>query len=403
LRLALWSPAPRAGDWSHAVLPHLEREATVVRVTEPPVVAPSVDRHLYELANDAAHAFAGVAALARPGVLILRDFSLHDLVAHATLGRSDALAYLREMRRAHGETGSFVARQVLRGLGGTILPSLLTVNDRLLEGSLGVITATETMRREAARRLPGRLVLALPLDFLGPAAVAPSREEARRSLGLAASAAVVAVDAATPETGRRATVHEALTRLSRGGQRFDVVEAEGDPLVTAIAAADVVIALRFPAPGGIPEIVVRCLEIGRPVLVTAGTPPAEELPADVVVPVDPDQSETAQVEALVGRLLARPDLGAPLAEAGRAYVAAARRPEAAASRLAAFLREVAAHETDTLRSIAVDRRDESTLLGWAMEEVRWGARDVGLLGVSLGLEPLLGPLLGAVGSSGERA
>ena len=39
-----------------------------------------------------------------PGVAVLHDWSLHHLVLHETVERGDTSAYLREMRRAHGET-----------------------------------------------------------------------------------------------------------------------------------------------------------------------------------------------------------------------------------------------------------------------------------------------------------
>ena len=39
-----------------------------------------------------------------------------------------------------------------------------------------------------------------------------------------------------------------------------------------------------------------------------------------------------------------------------------------------------------------DRAEEGGLLGYFKEEVRWGARDLGLADVRLGLEGLLEPL-----------
>ena len=72
------------------------------------------------------------------------------------------------MRRAHGEAGSFVARQVARGLGGEMLPALFPLNDRLLEASLGIVGLTAYVASRAARRLPGRPVLRLPHHFALP-------------------------------------------------------------------------------------------------------------------------------------------------------------------------------------------------------------------------------------------
>ena len=55
-------------------------------------------------------------------MVVLHDWSLHHLVLHETVERGDTPSYLREMRRAHGETGTFVGRQVARALGATSCP-----------------------------------------------------------------------------------------------------------------------------------------------------------------------------------------------------------------------------------------------------------------------------------------
>ena len=400
MRLALWSPRTDAPQrsWMTALRPHFPREVEVLRVEEAPELPPAADLDLYEIADDPAHAFAYHAALARPGVVVLRDWSLHRLVAHVTMESGDPGAYLREMRRAHGETGTFVGRQVARGLGGRLLPSLFPVNDRLLEQSLGVIAPTTYVGSRVARRLPGRPILELPLDLLLPPMDVPGRAEARRACGLPEEAPVVVVSADDPEAARLPVALRALGRLSGSRPSLQVVTLVGslsaERVVDWLAAADVVVALRFPAPGVRPEVVVRALETGRPVLVTAGTPAAGELPEGVVVPVDPDAAEEAELEALVAHLLDHSDLRARIGAAAREHLEAARHPEAAAERLLGFLGTVAAGKEEALAAIAADRTDERTLLGYAMEEVRWGARDLGLVGLRLGVEPLLTDLFG---------
>ncbi len=411
MRIALWSPRPQTpeSNWVAALLPFLLREVEVVQVEEAPADPPLADLHVYEIANDPDHAFVYRAALARPGVVVLHDWSIHGLLAQVTLGAGDVLAYIREMRRAHGQTGAFVARQVARGLGGPLLPSLLAANDRLFEGCLGVVAVTEGLGRRTARRLPGRPVMALPLDFLRPAVAVPRPDEARHALGLPEGALVVAVAAEDPQGARLSVVFRVLDRLRRehpslqalglgptaafSEVSWETLIASRADVVRGIAAADVVVALRFPAPGGLPEVVVRSLEVGRPVLVSAGTPPAEELPEGVVVPVDPHVTEEPELEALLGQLLAEPDLRRRVGALARAHGARARDPEGAASLLLAFLRAVAATQDEIVRVIVADRVDERTLLGYAMEEVRSGARDLGLVGLPLGLEPLLSGLL----------
>jgi hypothetical protein len=66
-------------------------------------------------------------------------------------------------------------------------------------------------------------------------------------------------------------------------------------------------------------------------------------------------------------------------------------PETAA-RLAGFLRAVDAGQGPARAALQADRTDEGGLLGYYMEEIRWGARDLGLVDVRLGLEGLLEPL-----------
>ena len=173
-------------------------------------------------------------------------------------------------------------------------------------------------------------------------------------------------------------------------------------LMDWLAAADVVSALRFPAGGGLDDVVVRALEAGRPLLVTAGTPPAIDLPAGTCVAVDPDGVEEAELRALLTRLLAEPGLAERLGENARALYAARRDPSAVARSLQGFLRAVLAGKPVALAALEGDRAREGTLLGDAMEEVRWGARDLGLVGVRLGLEPLLADLLGR-GADAARA
>ena len=82
--------------------------------TEPPERDPAgaqgASLHVYHLGNSPPHAYVYRAALATPGVAVLHEWSLHHLVLHETVERGDVWAYLREMRRAHGEAGTFVAR-----------------------------------------------------------------------------------------------------------------------------------------------------------------------------------------------------------------------------------------------------------------------------------------------------
>ncbi len=162
VRLALWTPRPARG-WLSGVVPELERAARLVVVADEPRPRPQVDLHVYHVANDPAYGFVYRALLGEPGLVVLEDWKLHELVLAETAGRGDLAAYRREMRRAHGPTGAFVARQVLRGLGGE-LTSLLALNERVLEASLALVVKQAGDLPRAAARAAGRPLVHLPLD-----------------------------------------------------------------------------------------------------------------------------------------------------------------------------------------------------------------------------------------------
>ena len=196
MRLAVWSPLPPSAsgiaDYAAEQRPLLETHVDLVAVGEDPGAGrPDADLDLYHLGNSPAHGYIYRAALDRPGVALLHDWSLHHLVLSETVERGDTPGYLREMRHAYGERGTFVGRQVARALGGDLLPALFPLNDRILEASLAVVGLTTWIAERAALRLPGRPVLHLPHHLSLPFDPIPTRGEARRALGLPRDALVV--------------------------------------------------------------------------------------------------------------------------------------------------------------------------------------------------------------------
>ncbi|HVQ28389.1 MAG TPA: glycosyltransferase family 4 protein [Vicinamibacteria bacterium] len=438
----LWSPLPPSpsgiADYVAEVLPLLARRFEVTAIVEDPASVepalaagvrvcaatspPPADLDLYQIGNSPSHAFVYRAALARPGVVVLHEWSLHHLVLNETVERGDVPAYLREMRRAHGEAGSFVGRQVARALGGAILPALFPLNDRVLEQSLGVVALTRYVSERAARRLPGRPVLHLPHHLALPIDPLPTRAEARQSLALPPDALLVTAPGfATATKG----LDVGLRAVSRLVPRYPslrlVIAGDHDPalglnalvhaaglsgrviltgrlalpdFVRHLCAADVVSSLRFPSHGEISGALVRALGVGRPVLVTAGTPASDEFPAGVVVPVDPGPAQEDELVALLDLLLSDPGLRERISALARAHVVEHHDLAHTVAALALFLDGVAARKPEILAALAADRAEEGTLLGFLMEEVRWGARDLGLPGAPLDLTPVLEGLLG---------
>jgi hypothetical protein len=188
LRIAVWTAEPEA--WPADLVRQSPPGAELVIVARE--LAVRADLHVYDVTANAGCGFVYRALLREPGLVVLSAWNLHDLVYAETAGRGAVAAYLREMRRAHGATGSFVARQVQRELGGA-LTTLTPLNARVLEASLAVVATSEAVAALARRSLRGRPVVQIPLGRCAPheagaALVALARElaprlpEARRAL-----------------------------------------------------------------------------------------------------------------------------------------------------------------------------------------------------------------------------
>lgn len=443
MRLAVWSPLPpsRSGiaDYVAEQLPALAEAHELIAVVEDPAAvepalrraftvvgahdAPAADLDVYHLGNSPAHGFAYRAALRRPGVAFLHDFSLHHLVLRETVERGDRLGYLRQMRRGYGEAGSFVGRQVARALGGELLPALFPLNERVLDASLAVVALTARVARLAAESLPpGRPVLRLAHHLSLPFAGPPTRREARAALGIPDDALVVccpglATGSKRLDVAARVTAHLRASRPTlqlvvaggvEAGLPLAAWAAEAglgagfvatgrlslEDFVRQLAAADVVLALRFPSHGEMSGAVLRALGVGRPVLVSAGTPLAEEFPEGVVVPVSPGFTEEPELEALLGRLLDDEPLRDRIGALAARHVARHHGLRATAATLGDFLREVAAARPALVAQIEAARLPEGSLLDDYAQEVRRCARELGVAGVPAGVEPLLAELAG---------
>jgi glycosyltransferase involved in cell wall biosynthesis len=256
----------------------------------------------------------------------------------------------------------------------------------------------------------------LPLDPL------PAKDEARRAVGLPEDALVVTAPGRATRTKRLEALVQAIARL-RGrhpalmlvvagdvepglplaewagqaglGGAFRVMEHLPLPqFVRHLVAADVVACLRFPSHGEISGAVVRAMGVGRPVLVSAGTPSAEEFPEGTVIPIDPGPHEAAELMAVLDRLLADPALREAVGRLAREHVRSRHDLHRTAEQLKSFLDEVAARKAEVLTAIEEGRGREGSLLEYLLQEVRYAAQDLGLPDLPPGVEPLVADLAG---------
>lgn len=211
MRLAVWSPLPPStsgiADYVAETLAELAQAAHVEVVCEDPDAVDArwrglvevrrpghespADLDVYHIGNSPTHAYIYHAALERPGVVVLHDWNLHYLLLGETVLRGDPEPYLQEMHRAYGATGSLAARQIARALGGEMLPALYPLNERLLESSLGFVALSRSVAERAARSIPGGPILHLPHHIALPLDPWPTRDEARKALGIPEDALVV--------------------------------------------------------------------------------------------------------------------------------------------------------------------------------------------------------------------
>ncbi len=385
MKLEIWSPLPPTpsgiADHVAEVLPRLRRLVEVAVVVDEatdvdpaaidgvelrsPAQSDGTALRLYELGNSRHHGFVYREALRRPGVLRLHEWSLHSLVLSETHHRGNNETYERLMLEAYGATGRLVAREVLGGRLIPLLQAIYPLSEHLVARSRAVAATTAFTCSRAAAVPPGLPALHLPLHALLPVARVPSRQEAREAIGLPAGAFVVtAPGLVNPLKGLEASLRAAGRLRRRGVPLHFVVAGENAPQLPLhswageagvgeaftltgwvspadfalhIAAADVVLALRFPTLGEMSAVLLRAMATGRPAIVTAGTPADVEFPKGVVVPVDPGRYEEVELEAQLELLFHRPDVAAEIGRGARLHVERHHDADRLAARLVRFL------------------------------------------------------------------
>jgi glycosyltransferase involved in cell wall biosynthesis len=397
LKIALWSPGAGRG-WVAALEPHLGREAELDVVGEEPRSPPAADLHIYHVGDDPAHGFVYRALLRQPGLVVLEEWGLHRLVHAETVGRGNEAEYRKEARRAHGELGDFVSRQVVEGSGGSLPGAVLTMNERVLEAGLGFVATSEVVQARVAARLPGRAVAHLPLAFQAPPTLA-GREGARAALRVSPGGLlVVALQPAAADTPPE-RVARALGEVREAEPRAVVRwTREDDPaLVSRLAAADVVVALEHPPRAGLGVAVPLAVAEGTCALVSAGSGAAREMPEGVVARVSPGPTEIDETVALVGRLLADEALRTRMGGLARAHAARRRDPEGAARALLDLVRAVEPARGGAGQTLAPPRGVAGRLASRALDEIVVAARELGVVDPPPGLALLAAHLFGEEG------
>lgn len=326
--LVVFSPLPptRSGiaDYTAELLPALSRGAVVTAVVASErdlrpiegvdVVAEVEYRrrselhglpHLYQLGNNLHGAHVYRAALRRPGVVLLHDPVLHDLVEALTLGRGDWVGYEAVMAENYGPAGRRLARLRRAGFFSPAQRNLLPLHRHVLDRSRGVLVHSRfaASRLEVAADVPVRV-----MPHHVPPAVAAldglDRAAARSRLGLPVGdePLLLSLGFVTRTKGLDVALR-ALARLKDEGAACRLVVAgaeDGSVELTRLVgeagvedrvhvlgwvpeadffallrAADLLLLLRPPSSGETSGVLARALGAGLPALAYDVGPSAE--------------------------------------------------------------------------------------------------------------------------------
>ncbi len=392
LRLAYFSPLPPArsgiADYSAELLPALaEHVALTLFAATPEDVSPALrdnypllpiaayparrmafDLALYHMGNSLHHAPLLAMMRRYPGVMVLHEYQLHDLLGTITAGQDDFVGYMREISYVCGPGGLNQLRDIRLKGQGFVLPAgveeshidlrALSMSERLVDLSLGVIVHSHYLRRLVQANHPQRPAAVIPM-LVTPGNGRPRREQlpwpadslifaslgfinAEKQLPLALRA-FAGLRREYP-SARYLILGEQLASLNLESVVAelgiaDAVHVAGyaPDLATFqdwLATIDVLVNLRYPTRGETSAVVVRGLAAGLPVMVNDIGWYAE-LPDDVCLKV-PAQDEAALLAAM--RALAQ-DEGArwQMGAAASAYARRELAPSAIAGQYVTFL------------------------------------------------------------------
>jgi glycosyltransferase involved in cell wall biosynthesis/SAM-dependent methyltransferase len=349
MRIALVSPMPPSksgiADYSAALLEPLEKIASVIvwDGVGPQPSRSDFDVAIYQIGNNGYHAFAYEMALTDPGIVVLHESNLHHLIADLTIKRNDWDSYLRELELNGGSEALAYGQRVRAlevGPDYSGVPMLRT----LLDASQGVIVHSHYVEQDVRRA-----------GFKGPVAVIPHGAwiphiEAlpyRSRLGLLPEAPLIGIFGFLKPYKRIVESLRAFKRLVQlkpeakmilvGEPHPDfplqsLIDGLGlspyvrilgftpiDDFVGYIAAADIILNLRFPTVGESSGTLLRSLGLGRAVIVSdIGS--FQEYPDAICLKVPVDETEEDTLFEYLDLLVSRPDLRLRMGERARAWV-----------------------------------------------------------------------------------
>jgi glycosyltransferase involved in cell wall biosynthesis/SAM-dependent methyltransferase len=347
MKIAFFSPMPPArsgiADYSQALVDELAQltQLTVFDRATPRFDPQQFDHVIYQIGNNADHAFVYQEALRSPGTVVLHEANLHHLIAEMTIKAGDWDAYLQAVEYDAGPAALAYAQRVRALECGPDYEGVPMLR-RLLERSRALIVHSHWVAEQVRKA-----------GFQGPLAVVPhgawvpsvDRMAWRERLGVRPETPLIGIFGFLKPYKRIAESLRAFRRLLRVNPQVRLIlageahpdlhldqllrglEAQVRPLgyVTpeeftgSMAACDIVLNLRYPTVGETSGTLMRALGLGKAVIVSEVGAFAE-LPDDICLkaPVGPDEEDV--LFEFLDLLVSRPALRRRLGEAARAWV-----------------------------------------------------------------------------------
>jgi glycosyltransferase involved in cell wall biosynthesis len=326
------------------------------------------DVAVYQLGNHAGHhAAIYQRALRWPGIAVLHEYVLHDLVRDCALQSGGPRAWSEELRYAVGRSGERLAAAIASG-GEQPSPFDWPLFERAVDSSLAVIVHSRSARDRISKSRPLARVRVVPLALAPAGDLAAHAAALRQELGIAGDALVIGAFGVAAATKRLDVVLRAFGRLARAdagcvllvvgpeSPRFLAANAALDPalaprvrvldrvsherLLAAMATTDLALNLRFPTGGECSSTCLRLLGLGRPVVVS-DTGWFSEIPDACCAKHPVDALEEATLDAMLEALAASSDLRRALGANAREWARRHHSIDAAVAAYAEVIEEVA--------------------------------------------------------------
>jgi glycosyltransferase involved in cell wall biosynthesis len=377
VRLAWFSPLPPIpsgiADYSAEIIPLIAEHAEIdvfspgfkkrsasIGSADVAVHAPEAFRRragrydavIYHLGNNPHHDYVYRAARELPGIAVFHDLVLHHLISYLFAEkRWDWDAYRAILVEEYGDTGEKLVSLRRRGLFTGLEHFLYPLNGHVARRARAIVVHSDDAGEQIAEVAPDVAVTVIPHHAgLPPAGVKGiTREEARRSLGLPREAFIVGhlgfltlpkqpaavlrgfarllarrPDALLLLVGQKQVHAMAFDRLVQSLGLSDRVRMVGfvdlPRFYLHLKAADAIVNLRYPSAGEASGTFARSLAEGR-ALVVSDVGSFARVPSGVVLKVDVDGDQGAQVGAHLIRLSEDPGLKENLEERARLYAA----------------------------------------------------------------------------------